>query len=91
MAVLRLDGRLYAIADPSLLGGDPGEIVAHVARHVPCDDTPGPCDAVEPLRDGDSNFLPEGTAVHAVPGFDPSERVAVRPLDVWILLESGRL
>ncbi|HSR43082.1 MAG TPA: hypothetical protein VLL48_12935, partial [Longimicrobiales bacterium] len=42
VAVLRLDGRLYAIADPSLLGGDPGEIVAHVARHVPCDDTPGP-------------------------------------------------
>jgi len=86
IAYLQIDGIGYSILDGQALAEEPREVVAHVQRLVPCNDQPQPGDVFTPPVNGDSNFLPAGTSIYAVPGHDASERLAVRPLDVWIVL-----
>ena len=90
VAVLMFEGRLYAIDGPLTIGAlAPAEAVGSVVRDTGCNDTPEPGDPPgAPLRDGDSNFLPAGTTIHAVDGFPVSRRLAVRPDTVWIFLRS---
>lgn len=91
IAVLRFDGAWYG---PALVeyqnSFEPTTPVGEVQRNLGCNDQPSEGDPPAPdFTDGDSNFLPAGTVLYAVEGFAPSERLAVRPDTVWILLESG--
>lgn len=64
-----------------------GEVVGTVLRRVGCYDTPGvgdPEDTV--LYDGDANFLPVGTTLHAVEGEDPEVMLTAQSEGTWVVV-----
>jgi len=89
LAVLELDGVRYGeseIQTPLESDIDP-QAYAAVTRALACLDEPGlmgqggdvsaPAAASGlPPRSADSNFLPLGTTLHRIAGFDPTERLA---------------
>lgn len=85
-----LGGTVYQLAPDERPPAEapPAEVVAVVQRlNAVCPDTPGAPGA--PLvADGDSNFFPVGTTLHAIPGVSPMERVAVEWLGEWLVLEA---
>jgi hypothetical protein len=91
---IRLDGREYLAAftpTPAISRADLGEVIAESrcslsAVNERTGTDPGPS------RDGDTGFLPSGTDIHAVRGWDPACRVAAERdgrLYVYLAQETG--
>jgi hypothetical protein len=65
-----------AYADPATVSAD---VYATVTRNTGCQDEGGVRNVA--LAHGESNFLPAGTTLHRITGFEAAERLAVwRPL-----------
>ena len=84
LAVVNVEGVIFAeVAGgpvaPELVSSEP---VLTVTRNTGCLDMGQPS---EPLASGESNYLEVGTTLHAIEGFDPTERLAVYSelIDEW--------
>ena len=86
-----VDDRAYTAGESLAGAGAVGEKYAEVLRFVDCSgglwlgDTTGPDDWC-PLEDGDSNFLPEGTAIHRVESRSPAEALTAHHDGAWVEL-----
>lgn len=94
IAVVYLDGRYFVAMGTAESATDfsPGALYATVTRYRECQDTvtideSGAVEeSIEPLEDGESNFLPEGTPLHRVDGYPPTERLAADTEYGWELV-----
>lgn len=96
VGLLKADGLFYRVTD-RLDGADalsPGAYVATTTRKRDfCQDVivaseDGSLQTVEPIEDGDANFLEPGTRLYELPGHPPSERLVADGGDGWYLLRA---
>lgn len=87
IAVVNIDGVFYGpddadAADPTAVATEP---YLEITRNTGCLDEG---QVEDPLAHGESNFLPVGTELHTIDGFDASERLAWwnDTLDEWSVL-----
>ncbi len=91
---IRLDGREYLAGftpTPPVSHADLGEVVAESRCSLSAFNERTRTDP-GPSRDGDTGFLPPGTDIHAVRGWDPACRVAAERdgrLYVYLAQETG--
>jgi hypothetical protein len=74
LAVVNVGGVFYTTpaSPPSVAPADVSDLFLEVTRDTGCLDQGEPSDE---LASGESNFLPAGTALHRVVGFEPEERL----------------
>jgi hypothetical protein len=73
IAVANVDGVMMTTANGVLAADSVGAQYLSVTRRTGCLDQGQPS---QPLAPGESNFLEVGTALHRVPGFGATERLA---------------
>ncbi|WP_433558494.1 hypothetical protein ACQPWY_08115 [Pseudonocardia xinjiangensis] len=94
MDFIRLDGREYLAGftpTPPVSRADLGEVVAESRCSLSAFNERTRTDP-GPSRDGDTGFLPPGTDIHAVRGWDPTCRIAAERdgrLYVYLAQEKG--
>ncbi len=75
VAVVNVDGVFMGTESGVVPADSVGDEYLTITRNTGCLDQGQPAD---PLAPGESNFLEVGTALHRVPGFGPTERLAYR-------------
>jgi hypothetical protein len=76
VAVVNIDGVFFGPLSgyPPAASEVSTESYLQITRNTGCLDEGQPSD---PLRHSESNFLPAGTTLHTIAGFEPTERLAV--------------
>ena len=86
IAVVNVDGTFMTSVGDVVAADSVTTTYLEVSRNTGCLDQGEPSD---PLQSGESNFLPTGTELHRVIGFEPTERLAYRiGTGEWLLLAS---
>lgn len=73
VALVNVNDVLYSPVEPPTVAAVSSDIYLSITRNTGCLDTGQQAEA---LSHGESNFLPVGTTLHQIEGFDPEERLA---------------
>jgi|GEM_PF-4166426 len=77
--LVKVNGTIYLLSkEPPVEPDRLGDVVAQVERML---------DGKGDVRDGDSNFLPEGTKIYSIQGMDVAEAVAVSYQGRYVVLK----